>query len=453
MSGGGGAPQMMFLPSQQTTTNQIPQWVQDAGKANYDAAANIDPAAFAAYTGPRVADMNPYQTSAINSLFNNIGATNGGYQNAMNAGNTAIGQAGANYGNAGNSAAGVSNSINGLQGQVGQVYKDINLGPNPAQNAMNWLMQATGYKPDQVAAQTVPQGDLNAYMNPYTQNVIDASLSDLGRQKENALNSNADKAASMKAFGNSRYAIQNAVTDAEYGRNAGSLSANLRNQNYNQALAALQQDQAKNLQAQLANQSAGLQNLGLGINAASNAGQMGLTNQGQNLQAQQYNNSNALANQQNNISALQSAGSLGINQGNLYNSIANSQGNLGLQNAQLQGQLTGQQQSDYLNSLNAALQGGGMLQQQQQNQINAAMQQYADQQNALLGPLNLRMQALGMTPYNTSSSTSGFSSQMYQPTSSNPFMGALGGGLAGIKFGPWGAAIGGGLGLLGSLRR
>lgn len=39
-----------------------------------------------------------------------------------------------------------------------------------------------------------------------------------------------------------------------------------------------------------------------------------------------------------------------------------------------------------------------------------------------------------------------------QPTSgSNPITGAIGGAMAGSAFGPWGAAIGGGAGLLGSL--
>lgn len=437
----GSSPQVMFLPQQQqtssSTTNQLPQWVQDAGKANYDLATQIGNSMMGQfYQGPRVADMNNGQLNAINALNQNVGFTNAGYNNAMNAGNNAVNQSGTN----------VNNSINGLNGQVGQVYKDINLGPNPAQNAMNWLQHATQYQPNQVTAQSVPQGDINAYMNPFTKNVIDASMATMNQQKQQDLNSNASNAMAAKAFGGSRDAIQNAVLQGQYGMNAGNLAANLNSQNYNQALGALQQDQAKNLQAQLANQSAGLQNLGLGINAASNAGQMGLTNQGQNLQASQYNNSNALANQQNNISALQNAGALGI-----------SQGNLGLQNAQLQGQLTGQQQSDYLNSINAALQGSGMLQNQRQNEINAAQQQYQDAWNSYINPLNLRMQALGMTPYNTSSTSTGSSfglqGQAYQPTSSSPFMGALGGGLAGAQFGPWGAAAGAGLGLLSGLRR
>ncbi len=432
-----------------------------------------------------------------------------------------------------------------------------------------------------VSAQSLPQGDLNAYMNPFTNNVINSSLAVLDQQRKQALNQDADAAINSKAFGGSRQAIREAATNSQYGLQGAQLAANLNNQNFNQAVQNMQADQARNLQAQQSNQSAGLQadlanqqmglnvaNLGLGAanqlgnlginslgqftNSANTLGSLGLNSNAQNLQAQQANqgaalqyaglnqagqianqnagiqtnaqnlqaqqanqgaalqaanqslqaqqanqsagltnqqqilnallanqsaglqnkqmdigaqqanagfalqnaglnqqaalaNQNAgLQSQQNAMSALQNAGNLGLGLGNLNMGGANQLANigdaysrLGMQNAQLQGALTGQQQADYLNSLNNSLTASGNIQNQMQNEITGAQQQLAARQAAAIAPVNLQMQALGMSPYgqttNSTGSSSGFTTQMYQPTSSNLGMSLLGGGLAGMN--------------------
>lgn len=536
MSGGGSSqPQIMMMPQQQqaTTTTQLPQWVQDAGKSNYDLAKQIGQQQMGQYyTGQRVADLNSGQTSAINALNQNVGASNQAFADAANQANAATSAATQGMGNASNVISGALNpasvrdAITGLNNQIGQRYSNIQYGGNPAQGgidtmnnalsganssvntsqgmigqAYNPVYQATnpamnalqgsiqnaqqlqGYTPQQISAQTVPQGDLSGYMNPYTQNVINSSLNVLDQQRKGALNQNADAAIRSKAFGGSRQAIQDAATDTQYGLQGAQLAANLNNQNYNQALSAMQADQARNLQAQQANQSAGLQgaqlaqsanqlgqsaanqlgnlglntgafninaanalgNLGLqgaqlGANVGNNVGQMGLTNQGQQIQAQQANMNAALQNQANNINALQNAGSLGFNNAQLgvnaganMANIANQQGALGQSNANLLGNLANSQQSNYLNGLNAALAGSGMLQQQEQNQLGAAQQEFTDKQQSYINPLNMQIAALSNTPYNTStnSNSSGFTSQLYQPTSGSPVANILGAVLSG----------------------
>lgn len=535
----GGAPQIMMMPSQQTQTNQLPQWVQDAGKANYDAAANMTPAAFQPYQFGRVADMNDVQYKALNNIAANAGLAsknyeyaqslaNQGNQQAANTMNAAISNmygalnpssvrdAIAGLNNAAqlgfnqvaangnpiegalqninstyNAASGGVSGIGGAQGMISSAYNPVYQATNPALNSLRGSISAAnsmqGFTPQQVQAQTQPQGDISQYMNPYTDSVINSSLTALDRQRQGALNQNADAAIRAKAFGGSRQAVQDAATDTEFGIQGAQLAANLQNQNFQQAQQALQADQARNLQAQLANQSAGLQgqqlnqsaiglsgnlantlgnlgintgqfgiqagnaygNLGLqnaqtGISAGQAAGNLGLSARGQDISAQQANQNAALQNQANQISAIQNAGGLGLQNANLstnaMNNIAGigqSAGALNNQTAQLMGALTGQQQSDYLNSQNAMLAAGNQMQNQQQNRIAADMQAYADLQNSYLAPLNLRMQALGMTPYNTSSTTSGFTSQAYQPTSSSPLSTALGGllGLAGTASG------------------
>ena len=713
------SPQIMFLPQQQqtqsTTTNQLPQWVQQAGFDNYRAAANMPAEAFAAYEGQRVAPMNAGQLSAIDAMNANVGASDAAYQTAANNAANAVNQgnaylSGAARGIAGSlNPMGVQRSIAGMQAAAMPTYRDVagnvsfqpidysggfqtvnasgqnytpinaqsgfrevtgpaqgftpislsgapsqintggmgfqsvGAGPNPTRNAQSVISRALGsadpaidaamlgtigaaaqanrvgdVSSRDVNAQTLPQGDLNAYMNPFTEGVINSSIASLDSQRMADINRNADAAISANAFGGSRAAIQDAVTNAQYGRNAAQLAANLRSQNFTQAQAALQADQARNFQAQQANQSAAMQAAlanqqmglnranvgleaaqqlgGLGLNAlsgraqaASTLGNLGLEANAQNLQAQQANQQAGLTNQaqilnalqsnqsaglqglglnlqasqanqqaeierarlgqaaqlanqdaflsanqqainaqqanaglsldnarlnqaaslanqsaglqsrqldigaqqqnaglsldaarlnqaaqlanqnaalqgqQNRIAALQNAGQLGLGLGNLNLSgfgqigdIGQTMGSLGLTGAQMQGALTEQQQRDYLNSINAAFQGSGALQAQQQNELLAQQQAFEDQQAALLGPLNLRMNALGMTPYNTSQSSSGsssgFQSQLYQPTSSSPLMGALGTGLAGLaafKTGGLSNALLGGAGLLG----
>ena len=320
MSGGGSSqPQIMMMPQQQqaTTTNQLPSWVQQAGQQNYNLAQQIGQQQMGQYyTGPRVADMNQGQLNAINSLNNNVGS----YDPAFN-------------------------------------------------SAMNTATNLQGFTPNQINAQSLAGTNLNPYMNPYTNNVINSSLAVLDQQRQNNLNTNRDQAIASKAFGGSRQAIQDAITNSQYGLQGANMASNLYNQNFLNAQNAANQDISNNIQSQLANQNAGLQGANLNLNAANQLGN-----------------------------------------------------------------LASSQQQNFLNAQNAALSGSGMLQQQQQNQLGANQQAFADQQQSYINPLNMQIAALANTPYNTSSSTnsSGFTSQLYQPTSNSPLMSGLGGALGGL---------------------
>ena len=141
MGKGSSSPQMIFLPQQQstqsTTENKLPQWVQDAGRANYNAAANISPSAFAAYEGQRVAGMDPGQLTAINALNQNIGAASPAYQtaannvaNAVGAGNAYLSDAARGIGLSLNPL-GVQKSIAGMQSAARPTYSNVS-GPGQA---------------------------------------------------------------------------------------------------------------------------------------------------------------------------------------------------------------------------------------------------------------------------------------------------------------------------------
>jgi hypothetical protein len=104
--------------------------------------------------------------------------------------------------------------------------------------------------------------------------------------------------------------------------------------------------------------------------------------------------------------------------------------------------LAGLRMGGYNNAMNLgmgrsqALMGAGELERQVQNQ---------QLQNGLFGRNQaMQMMNLGMGPYGTT--------QHMAPQGQNNWLsGAAGGAMAGSAFGPWGAAIGGGIGLLGSL--
>ena len=76
---------------------------------------------------------------------------------------------------------------------------------------------------------------ISTFLNPYTQNVVDTTLSDIGRQRDIALNENASKVAAANAFGNTRRGIQEASVVDPYARAMASEAAKLRSQAYDAA--------------------------------------------------------------------------------------------------------------------------------------------------------------------------------------------------------------------------
>lgn len=80
------------------------------------------------------------------------------------------------------------------------------------------------------------QQEIGGYLNPYISNVESKSLAALDDSRVRALMGNADSAVKSKAFGGSRSAIVDAVTNAETAKDAGLLSAQLRSQGYSDAV-------------------------------------------------------------------------------------------------------------------------------------------------------------------------------------------------------------------------
>jgi len=90
--------------------------------------------------------------------------------------------------------------------------------------------------------------DINAFMNPYQQDVIDRSLGDIETSRQMADLKDRQAATGAKAFGGSRQGVQASLTNAAALKTAGDLSANMRQQGYGQAANLAQYARAQNIQ-------------------------------------------------------------------------------------------------------------------------------------------------------------------------------------------------------------
>ena len=118
------------------------------------------------------------------------------------------------------------------------------------------------------------------YFNPFEQQVVDTSLKDMEQARQRAVQQMGQQATAARAFGGSRHGVAEALTSGEYGKQAGSMVANLRNQGYQQALQLAQQQQMQN-------QAAGLQGAQFRLGAANQLGQMGQAQTGADYLAAQ----------------------------------------------------------------------------------------------------------------------------------------------------------------------
>lgn len=162
--------------STQVVENKLPAWVDQAGQANYNEAVRIGEKPLEQYPGSTVAPMSQTTQQAI-SFF--------------------------------------KDALPGLGADTAEASSIFRTMNDP--EAMTSRIQSL--------------------LNPYIDNVENKALSALDRARTQALMANADKAIASKAFGGSRSAIVDAVTNAEFGNQAGILSAGLRKEGFDTASA------------------------------------------------------------------------------------------------------------------------------------------------------------------------------------------------------------------------
>jgi len=175
----------------------------------------------------------------------------------------------------------------------------------------------TGYQPDLQTFQMGPAERVrtqsfanpysaSAYMSPYMQNVVDVQQREAQRSADIAGTQRAARATQSGAFGGSRQAIENAEAARNLATQKGDIQAAGLQSAYQQAQGQFNAEQQARLQAQLANQQAGLQVGGQNLQAALGVQQLG-TQTG--LQTSLANLSSAQqANVQNQAAQLQTQG-------------------------------------------------------------------------------------------------------------------------------------------------
>ena len=305
------------------------------------------------------------------------------------------------------------------------------------QQAMQGTQQAMGFRPQQIGASTydpttvgsqgygastiagaspireqgvqagqIAGSNLGAYTNPYENQVVQQTLTDLGGAQEQALNQMGAQATAARAFGGSRQGIAEAETRKGFAEQAAQAVSGLRQAGFANAQQLAGQDIAAQMQASLANQGA-------------------------NLTAQGQTAGNTLAAQQANQAAMNQAGMFGagaantaalqnqsaFNQAGQFNAGAINSAMQQNQQAQMQanqqrlaasgqmGQLGNQAFNTGQTIQQGQMQQGLMQQGLQQALIDAARGQYAGYTGSPGASLNAPLAALGVAGPNSGSTT------------------------------------------------
>jgi hypothetical protein len=226
----------------------------------------------------------------------------------------------------------------------------------------------TGYNPqlqtfqmgpaERVETQSFAQpGSADAFMSPYMQSVVGIQQREAQRQADIAGTQRGAQAAKMGAFGGSRQAIMEAEAARNLAQQKGDIQATGLQSAFQQAQQQFNAEQQARLQAQQANQQAGLtvgqQNLASQIGTQQlGAGQIGLQTSLANLSSEQQANvqNQAAQNQAMGMNAQQAMqAALANQQAGLTTGQQNLAANLGIQQLgagqNMQAQLANQQQN------------------------------------------------------------------------------------------------------------
>jgi hypothetical protein len=207
---------------QSISQTQLPPWVNQAAQQNYALAQNIANRPLTQYSGQQVADIGPQTQQAWN-----LAATSGG--------------AGADQFNASQAA----------------------------------MLTAAGTPATQVTPQQLSQANLQPYMNPFTQQVINSTNALAQQQLGQQQSGIQGQAAAANAYGGSRQGVQQGVAQAQGALGMANTNAQLQSQNFTQAQAAATGDITRDLTAQQSNQQANQANINSMIQAGQGLGALG----------------------------------------------------------------------------------------------------------------------------------------------------------------------------------
>lgn len=134
----------------------------------------------------------------------------------------------------------------------------------------NQLNKLAGQGPESVNVKSLLDGDIGAYQNPFRQQVIDNTLSDLDRARQMQIQSDQDAAIGRGAFGGSRSALLEAETNRNFFDRAGDITSRLNQQGFDSAMNLMGQDINRQFDADRFNTNLGMQNRNFQANLLNN---------------------------------------------------------------------------------------------------------------------------------------------------------------------------------------
>jgi len=163
----------------------------------------------------------------------------------------------------------------------------------------------TSFTYNPYVAQQFTGANVQQYMNPYMQNVVERQQQDAQRQADIARQTQGAQAARAGAFGGSGNMLANNQLNAQLARQKGDIQAQGLNTAYNQAMGQFNAQQGQNQAAAQLNAQQGQFGAGLGLQGLQTAltganalGQLGNTQYQQNMGINQMQNQYGLQQQQ-----------------------------------------------------------------------------------------------------------------------------------------------------------
>jgi hypothetical protein len=336
-AGGGGGSQPRETVQTQTTIPEYARPYVEKMLGKTEALTDINKNPYQAYGGERIAGFTPMQQQAFQ------GVQNMQPSQQLNLGTQMAGLAGLRAGQA-NYQPGTFNPI----------------GVNAPQ-----LQQFQLGAPDRVRASTFTRpGAAEAFMSPYQQAVTDIEKREATRASDIMGQQQQAQAAQRGAFGGSRSALIEAERQRNLGMQLGDIQARGGQAAYDRATQQFNAEQNARLQAQLANQQAGLtaggQNLSALLGVQQLGAQTGMQSQLANQQAfmdaqraaeqsRQFGAGYGMQGIQQQLAAAGQLGALGQTQFGQEKDILQGQLSAGAQQRDLEQQRLGQAYQDFQN--------------------------------------------------------------------------------------------------------
>jgi hypothetical protein len=418
--GGGGS---SSAPSTQTQVSDLPDWAKPYAQETLEKTKAITASPYQTYDQPRIAGFSPMQQQAQEA------ASRMGTSGQLSTGTGLVTAAGlmglgANY----------QPGYFGNQFRAPQQYQPSQFGMMQTQAPS--LQQYQMGPAERASTQSFTQpGSAEAYMSPFMQNVVDKQTREAERQAGLAAQQQRAQSIQRGSFGGGRTAIREAAAARDLAQLKSDIYGTGQQAAFQNAQQQFNAEQQARMQAQLANQQAGLTVGGQNLAALLGTQQLGA---GQNLQSQLANQQayqNMLAQQEasrqfgygQQMTAAQQRAQYGqaaqqlAEQSRQFGAGYGQQGlNTALQAAGQLGNLGQAEFGQQKDILGLQSQFGGQQQALQQQGLSQAYQDFLNQQNYPYKQLGFMSDMIQGMPLGQQSTT-----QIYQPPPS--LMGQLGG--------------------------